>query len=184
MRVVRGLCSTSIGRRPKDFWYFLATAHTAYNRLKCFSVCPLSSLSLSLHPLSVHRALPVRSFHSPFAVHVLPLRIFPSSLRSSINISRCFFFFFFFDGSFLPWTFLSTEGLFPCFWFFFFFTTSLVSAYVYNTYVQLKRELIRLAREFRVVVRNRDSREGSLMKFNWSGGRGANFPDSKSVLGN
>ena len=159
MRVVRGLCSTSIGRRPKDFWYFLATAHTAYNRLKCFSVCPLSSLSLSLHPLSVHRALPVRSFHSPFAVHVLPLRIFPSSLRSSINISRCFFFFFF-------------------------FTTSLVSAYVYNTYVQLKRELIRLAREFRVVVRNRDSREGSLMKFNWSGGRGLNFPDSKSVLGN
>lgn len=184
MRVVRGLCSTSIGRRPKDFWYFLATAHTAYNRLKCFSVCPLSSLSLSLHPLSVHRALPVRSFHSPFAVHVLPLRIFPSSLRSSINISRCFFFFFFFDGSFLPWTFLSTRACSLASGFFFFFTTSLVSAYVYNTYVQLKRELIRLAREFRVVVRNRDSREGSLMKFNWSGGRGANFPDSKSVLGN
>lgn len=144
-----------------------------------FLCLPSLFLPLSLHPLSVHRALPVRSFHSPFAV--LPLRIFPSSLRSSINISRCFFFFFFFDGSFLPWTFLSTR---VCSLAFFFFTTSLVSAYVYNTYVQLKRELIRLAREFRVVVRNRDSREGSLMKFNWSGGRGVNFPDSKSVLGN
>lgn len=147
-----------------------------------FLCLPSLFLPLSLHPLSVHRALPVRSFHSPFAVHVLPLRIFPSSLRSSINISRCFFFFFFFDGSFLPWTFLSTRACSLASGFFFFFTTSLVS--VYNTYVQLKRELIRLAREFRVVVRNRDSREGSLMKFNWSGGRGLNFPDSKSVLGN
>lgn len=147
-----------------------------------FLCLPSLFLPLSLHPLSVHRALPVRSFHSPFAV--LPLRIFPSSLRSSINISRCFFFFFFSvvvfsrERSFRPRACSLASG------FFFFFTTSLVSAYVYNTYVQLKRELIRLAREFRVVVRNRDSREGSLMKFNWSGGRGLNFPDSKSVLGN
>ena len=147
-----------------------------------FLCLPSLFLPLSLHPLSVHRALPVRSFHSPFAV--LPLRIFPSSLRSSINISRCFFFFFFSvvvfsrERSF-------RRGLVPLLLvFFFFLTTSRVSAYVYKTYVQLKRELIRLAREFRVVVRNRDSREGSLMKFNWSGGRGANFPDSKSVLGN